>query len=78
MLIELNCGGLSRGKCINEDGSVEYGYPRSEFFNIVKEYKDAKVVIGIDAHSPYALKGRHIEKTIALAKELGLNPINIK
>ena len=78
VLIELNCGGLSRGKCINEDGSIEYGYPRSEFFNIVKEYKDAKVVIGIDAHSPYALQGRHIEKTIALAKELGLNPINIK
>lgn len=76
--LELNCGGLSRGKNINKDGSVEYGYPRSEFWNIVKEYDNAIVVIGTDAHSPEALASQEVKRAIAISEEWGLKPINIK
>ena len=76
--LEINCGGLSKGKNLNKDGSKEYSYPRSEFWKIVKEYKDAKVVIGVDAHSPHALSGASVDKAIALAREWGINPINVK
>lgn len=76
--LEINCGGLSKGKNLNKDGSREYSYPRSEFWKIVKEYKDAKVVIGVDAHSPYALKGASVDRAIALAREWGIKPVNVK
>ena len=76
--LEFNAGGLGRGKNINEDGSVEYAYPRSEFWDIVKEYKDAKVIIGCDAHSPSALCNTNIEMTIKLAKKWNLNVLNLK
>lgn len=57
--LELNASGLFKGSRMVKN-KLEYYYPRSEFWDIVKEYKNVKVVIGCDAHRPSELGGEHI------------------
>lgn len=66
--------------CIKHDVILEINangkgkYPRREFYELVKN-KPVKVMIGIDAHDPNRLMGKHIEEAISLTKELGINVI---
>lgn len=53
--LEVNCGGVDRGLKKQVDGTYEYLYPKKGFWEIVKEYKDAKIILGCDAHSPERL-----------------------
>ena len=48
-------------------------YPRKEFWDIVSEYKDAKVIIGMDAHKPEKLVNENYYKILDFA-----NSCNIK
>jgi len=41
--------------------NIHYKYPRDEFFNIVKKYPNAKLVIGYDAHHPKFLVESRID-----------------
>lgn len=64
--LEINCGGLF--KCSNDGGIVgQYAYPRDEFWEIASEYKNLKVVIGIDAHDPKQLNAKEIDEAKAFA-----------
>lgn len=67
--LELNCNGLYNSYKRN---SKEWLYPYKEFWMIVKEYKDAKVIISADAHNPNDLAGEYIKEVINFAKEMGL------
>ncbi len=71
--LEFNCGGIRKGN--NENMPFKY-YPKLEFWKIVSEYKDVKVIVGLDAHNP----GDFIDKTFEIAKEtlelLGINYID--
>ena len=77
-LLEYNCGGISRGKYIIDEKHTDYCYPRKEFFDLVKEYKDAKVCIGLDAHNPKFVSGNYLTNALREALKEGLNPINVK
>ncbi|MCI5939320.1 MAG: PHP domain-containing protein [Bacilli bacterium] len=56
---------------INANGKDKY--PRIEFWNIVKEYKDAKIIIGSDAHKIEDFHGENVKRVMEFAKALSLN-----
>ena len=66
--LEINVGGLFKVTANNEIMG-KYAYPRDEFWKIVSEYKDVKVVIGVDAHSPKQLVAEEIKMAYEFAKK---------
>ncbi|MBO4694511.1 MAG: histidinol-phosphatase [Clostridia bacterium] len=50
-----------------KEGINPWRYPRKEFWDIVSEYKEAKVVIGMDAHKPEKLVNENYYKILNLA-----------
>ena len=64
--IEINCN-----KIVGDD-IYEWVYPYISFFEIAKKYKDAKFIIGLDAHKPERLKGKHLDKCLRFVKDLGI------
>lgn len=64
--------------CIKNDVYMEINangrnkYPRIEFWKIVKEYKEAKIVIGSDAHKVEDFHGENVERVIKFAENLEL------
>lgn len=70
--LEINCGGLYKVTASNKVPG-EYGYPRREFWEIASEYKELKVIIGVDAHDPKQLGSQEIDTAISLAKKLNIN-----
>ena len=48
-------------------------YPRLEFWQIVKEYKNAKIILGSDAHCVEDYNGEKVKKAIKFCEELKLN-----
>lgn len=77
--LEINCGGI-RYKLngnINQIGEKSnHFYPYDEFFKLVGEY-GAKVVIGIDAHSPSHINNTDcINKAFELVEKYNLNLVD--
>ena len=58
------------------DDLKSWKYPSVDFWNIAKEYKDLKIIIGIDAHKPERLSGFHVDAIIKFSKDLGLNVLD--
>lgn len=70
--LELNCGGIKRGKLIYEDGE-RYPYPHYNFFKIAKE-KNAKIILGLDIHNPMLFIDETYEnETLSIVKDLNIN-----
>ena len=66
--LEINVGGLF--KVTNNQQEVgKFAYPRDEFWKIVSEYPQVKVVIGIDAHAPTQLMAEEIDMAYEFAKK---------
>lgn len=75
--LEVNLGGMRFGNLLAQiNGCLPY--PNRFFFEIAKKY-NAKIVIGIDAHSPNDLSIAYEERNLRFAREfvdsLGLNLI---
>ena len=66
--LEINVGGLFKVTA-NKKEVGSFAYPRDEFWKIVSEYKNAKVVIGVDAHSPLQLISNEINLAYKFAKK---------
>jgi len=77
VMIEYNSNGVIRGRYYNTDGTLDYTYPRKEFFEVAKKY-NARIVLGIDAHMPVRLHSNHLAKCMENLIELGIVPENIK
>lgn len=72
--LEINANGIRHGsRMIN--GVMEYDYPRSEFWSLVSK-TNAKVIIGCDAHIPFALHNENVQKAIDFAKKLKINVLD--
>ena len=69
--LEINANGL-RNSITYSDGTG-WLYPDKSFWKIVSEYKDARVIIGADAHRVEALACDNILEVEKFAKELGIN-----
>src|SRR5690606_13625101 len=68
VLLEVNANGIRRKPIINQDGKQVYIYPRIEFWKIVQEYKDAKVIIGEDNHKIAFTGDESVRKAFEFAK----------
>lgn len=72
--LEINCNALKKIEDVSDLKS--WKYPSVDFWNIAKEYKDLKIIIGIDAHKPERLSGFHVDAIIKFSKDLGLNVLD--
>lgn len=75
--LELNVNGIrnsyyQRKEFYTEDGKVNFPYPRLEFWELVKKYDDAVVVINDDAHAPNRLCDKYTEILYKFADDIGL------
>lgn len=66
--LEINVGGIFKVTSNNKKIG-QFAYPRDEFWKIVSEYKEAKVVIGVDAHKPEHLIAEEIKMAYEFAKK---------
>lgn len=69
--LEINANGLKNSAKHSKNGEWLYPYP--EFWNIAKEYKNLKIIIGADAHNPSHLANEYVEMACKFALDLGLN-----
>lgn len=58
---------------VNANGFYHNKYPRVEFWNVVKQFPDVKIIINSDAHYFKDFHGENVEKAIKFSKDLGLN-----
>ena len=73
VMLECNANGYLKG--IRDFGIFkDFAYPNSRFFKIVSEYKDIKVLVSSDAHSPKDLK-KDMDITYSMLEDLGITPI---
>ena len=68
--VEINANGLTYAKDINDRRT--WKYPNYEFWNIAKEYKDLKVIIGADAHNPLHIYNDNVKEAIKFASNLNI------
>jgi histidinol-phosphatase (PHP family) len=66
--LEINVGGIFKVTSNNEVLG-QFAYPRDEFWRIASEYKDLKVVVGIDAHKPEHLVENEIKMAYEFARK---------
>ena len=66
--LEINVGGLFK---VTQNNEVmgQFAYPRDEFWKIVSEYPEVKVIIGVDAHKPEQLRAKEIKMAHEFAKK---------
>ena len=66
--LEINVGGIFK---VTQNNAVvgQYGYPRDEFWNLVSQYPQAKVIIGVDAHKPEHLRAKEIKMAYKFAEK---------
>lgn len=69
VVLELNINGVGNSKRIDP---VNWAYPNEHFWKIVNEYKDAKIIMGVDAHSPEAMDSEYLKPVIEFIDRLGL------
>ena len=68
--LEFNLGGIRKGKIKERD---VYHYPREEFWQLVSKEKDAKVIIGLDAHNPNDIFDDSRNIAIKMLKKCGVS-----
>lgn len=73
--LELNVNGARKGLCKTNDGEISWKYPYLEFWRLVSEYKDAKVIINSDCHKISYLYDEVTEEVIKFSKMLKLNVV---
>ena len=66
--LEINVGGIFKALSKNAEVGKSI-YPRDEFWKIVSQYPEAKVVIGVDAHKLKDLAANEIELAYEFAKK---------
>lgn len=62
--LELNAGAARKGSRLLPNGHEEYYYPRSEFWQLTKEYPQLKIIVGSDAHHPLDMYGVGIKNIL--------------
>lgn len=72
--LELNANGLKFSKGIEDRNN--WKYPNIHFWNIAKEYKDLKVIIGVDCHNPELLNSDWIRMVEDFSKDLGIKVLD--
>ncbi len=69
--LEVNANGLKNSVLFGD--SKDWLYPFRDFWEIAREYKNLKIIIGADAHDPNHLANENVEAVCKFCEELGLN-----
>lgn len=72
--LEINLNGIYMSDKYNIKG--DYLYPKEEFFKLVAYYKDAKVIIGYDAHDPALLSDKYYLEALKFIDRLGIKVVD--
>lgn len=71
--LEVNANGIRNSIRKGYTNESEWLYPCVEFWKVAKEYKELKIIIGADAHSPKFFFSEYIELAKDFCKRLNLN-----
>lgn len=69
--LEINANGLKNTKKYGKDEN-DWLYPYYEFWQIAREYKELKIIIGSDAHNPEDLYNDNVKAVLKFAEALGI------
>ena len=75
VMLEINGGGPRREK-ISIGKTLQYIYPRDEFWGIVERYNNAQVIIGCDTHNPKELNDHVIKEVEKYSKKFKFKILN--
>ena len=70
--LEINANGPNNSRRFGYSEDFNWLYPTSHFWSIVKEYPEAKCIIGSDAHNPDSLVTSDTPKIIEFVNKLGI------
>lgn len=68
--VEINANGLKKARFVSDRSTWKYPYVK--FWEIAKEYKDLKILIGADAHEPFQIYNDNVREVIKFSEDLGL------
>lgn len=68
--LEINANGIRNTSLFSNDKN--WLYPNRNFWEIVKDYPNVKIIIGADAHDPKHLANENVKLACEFAEELGL------
>ena len=68
--VEINANGLKYSE--DKNNKDKWKYPYVKFWEIAKEYKDLKILIGADAHNPAHLYNDNVKAVIKFSEDLNL------
>ncbi len=71
--LEINANGIKNSLNHGYPNSDNYLYPYKAFWEIAREYKDLKIIIGADAHDPEHLGNKTVLSAIEFAENLKIN-----
>ena len=72
VFLEINVNGIRRKRIINQDQEEVYIYPRVEFWSLLKNRPEAKILINEDNHSPKQIDDVACLRARQFAENLGL------
>jgi histidinol-phosphatase (PHP family) len=72
VFLEINVNGIRRRRIINQDQEVVYIYPRKEFWQLLQNYPQAKILINEDNHALKQIDDAACAEARAFARNLGL------
>lgn len=72
VFLEINVNGVRRGTILNQNQEEVYRYPRKEFWQLLKNYPEAKIIINEDNHALRQIDDEACSKARVLAQNIGL------
>ena len=74
--LEYNANGIRRGLVSLPEGD-RYYYPRQEFWELVSQYPECKVLVSADAHNSRQIYDEAIEEAFEHLKALNIEPLSV-
>ena len=71
--VEINANGIKKDY---DKDFKDFLYPYIDFWRIASEYSDLKVIVGVDAHDPKLLSGKHLKRIYELIDEVGIKVLD--
>ncbi len=72
VVLEINANGIRKEKIQIEENKYSWPYPRTEFWSLLKDYPEAKVIVSDDAHKVENLCDQATVEAYQFAKKLNI------
>lgn len=68
--LEINAGGMRKVR-IPHVSRLDFAYPRYDFWTVVKEFPEVKIIIGSDAHQPHEVLDEAVHMAFQFSNQFG-------